>query len=64
MENKKTWKWGILSAGKIVNDFCICLSYNKRAEITAIGSRSLEKSEKVAKIFDIKKAYGSYKEVA
>jgi hypothetical protein len=57
-------KWGILTSGKICNDFCIALSTLPQAKIHAVAARSIESASAFAARFDIPKAYGSYAELA
>lgn len=56
-------RWGIMGPGKIssvaLKDFRIA-----GIEVTAVGSRSLERAESYAKEHSIEKAYGSYEELA
>lgn len=56
-------RWGIMGPGKISSvallDFRIA-----GIEVTAVGSRSLERAESYAKEHSIEKAYGSYEELA
>lgn len=58
-------RWGLLSAGKISHDFLVAMSTLSPLEHTpvAIGARSLESAEKLAKEHGVPKAYGSYQEV-
>lgn len=56
--------WGIIGAGGIANTFAKTLVYCENSVPYAIGSRNLEKAEKFANEYGIKKAYGSYEELA
>jgi len=51
--------WGILGLGSIANDFASVFQ-SDNAELTAVGSRSLEKAKEFADNYGIEKAYGSY----
>ncbi len=62
MENR-TFKWGILGAGWIASQFARDLAFAQDAELSAVGSRSLEKAEEFAGKFGGKRAYGSYEEL-
>ncbi|GLX69404.1 Gfo/Idh/MocA family protein [Paenibacillus glycanilyticus] len=62
MENK-TIKWGILGPGGIASQFARDLAFASNAELTAVGSRSLEKATEFAGKYGGKKAYGSYEEL-
>jgi len=59
----KVWRWGILSTGKIAQDFVTALKDVKSATVVAVGSRSLEDAKSFAKRFNIPSAYGSYEEL-
>ena len=58
-------RWGIISAGKISNDFCVGLSTLDPEEhkIEAVAARSLDSAKKFASKHKIGKAYGSYEEL-
>ncbi|WP_419875371.1 Gfo/Idh/MocA family protein [Candidatus Pristimantibacillus sp. PTI5] len=60
----QTVKWGILGPGWISSKFAKDLAFAKGAELIAVGGRSLEKSERFAKEFNIPRAYGSVDELA
>jgi len=57
------WRWGILSTGKIAQDFVTSLKDVKTAQIVAVGSRNLDDAKAFAKKFGISSAYGSYEEL-
>ncbi|MBT3319720.1 MAG: Gfo/Idh/MocA family oxidoreductase [Clostridia bacterium] len=57
-------KWGIVSTGKIANQFAQCLKFVKGAQIEAVASRSIESAKAFAQKYDISKAYGSYEEMS
>lgn len=61
-----TLKWGIISAGKISNDFVVGLSCLASVEhkIVAIAARNLKRANDFAKLHGIPTAYGSYAELA
>jgi predicted dehydrogenase len=60
----KKVKWGILSTASIGHRRVIPAMLNcEHAEITAIGSRSLDKAKAMAREFSIPNAYGSYEEL-
>src|SRR5215475_14019479 len=57
-------KWGILGAAGIARKRVLpAMRDCQLAEVAAVGSRSLEKSQAFAKEFGIAKAYGSYEEL-
>lgn len=55
---------GILGTGGIAHKMAYTLSKMNNIALTAVGSRSKEKSESFAAEFGIKNAYGSYDELA
>lgn len=59
-------KWGIVTAGKISNDFVAALKLAPETEhqIVAVAARNKERAEEFAAKFNIPRAYGSYKELA
>ena len=60
----KKVKWGILGAASIARRRVVPAMLNcELAEVAAVGSRSLAKSQEFAKEFGIPKAYGSYEEL-
>lgn len=59
---KKTIRWGILGTGRIANSFAEGLSVVDRAELTAVGSRSIERARDFGEKWKIPKAHGSYEE--
>jgi len=56
----KKIKWGIIGLGKIAQKFVNDLKLIENAELEAVASRGLAKSEAFAKTYDAKKFYGSY----
>ncbi len=61
---KKTYNWAILGAGSIAQKFAHDLKLLPNANLYAIGSRSLDRAKEFASQYNIKKAYGSYEELA
>jgi predicted dehydrogenase len=57
-------KWGIIGTGTIAAKFSTALNSMEDTEITAVASRSHDKARAFADRFRIKKAYGSYEELA
>ncbi|XP_075224440.1 trans-1,2-dihydrobenzene-1,2-diol dehydrogenase-like [Lycorma delicatula] len=59
-------KWGIVSAGKISNDFtCAMKNLPKdEHEVIAVAARDKARADNFAKIHNIPTAYGSYEEIA
>lgn len=56
-------RYGILSTSSIAPRFIAALRETGEGEIVALSSRTLEKAEKMAKLWEIPKAYGSHKEL-
>lgn len=59
----KTLNYGIISSASIVPRFVAALKESKHSKAVVIGASKLSKAQKVADELEIKKAYGSYKEV-
>jgi dihydrodiol dehydrogenase / D-xylose 1-dehydrogenase (NADP) len=59
-------RWGIVSAGKISNDFCCGISTLPPTDhqLVAVAARNLSAANDFAKLHEIPKAYGSYLELA
>lgn len=55
-------KWAILGPGTAASDFAKAL-LEVNGSIYAVGSRTLEKAQKFAKMHHIEKAYGNYEEM-
>jgi predicted dehydrogenase len=62
MENQRV-KWGILGTGGIAHTFATALQVVTNSELTAVGSRDMEKATQFASEFKIPKTYGSYEEL-
>ncbi len=60
----KKINWGILGTGNIAKTFATALEATEDSEIIAVGSRTDIKAKEFADSFNIKKAYGSYEELA
>ncbi|MDR6969277.1 putative dehydrogenase [Flavobacterium arsenatis] len=60
----KKIRWGILGTGGIAHRFASDMGRVEGAEITAVGSRSLESAENFCSGFDIPFSFGTYKELA
>ena len=56
-------KWGIMGLGRIAHSFAKGLSFVRDAELTAVGSRSLEKANGFSHQYGVQFAYGSYEEL-
>ena len=57
-------KWGILSTAAIGTEHVIpAMMHGNYCDIQAIASRSIDSAKKVAELFAIPKAYGSYEEL-
>jgi len=59
-------RWGIASAGKISNDFCLALSTLSKDdhEVVAVAARSEAGAKEFADSFGIAKHYGGYEKLA
>jgi len=58
-----TINWGILTCGKISNDFVNALKSVKGAQITSCGARKKEDALSFGKVHGIPNCYGSYEEL-
>ena len=61
---ERTIRWGILGPGNIARKFAIGLSALPDAELTAVGSRSVEKAAEFARDFNIPNKHSSYVDLA
>jgi predicted dehydrogenase len=61
---KKIIRWGILGPGRIAHKFAQSVKCIEDAEITAVGSRSIERAAQFATEYSISRAYGSYIDLA
>jgi dihydrodiol dehydrogenase / D-xylose 1-dehydrogenase (NADP) len=59
-------RWGIVSAGRICNDFVTALSLlpEEEHQVVAIAARDIDRAKEFAELLRIPKAYGSYEELA
>ncbi|KAK8400698.1 hypothetical protein O3P69_002475 [Scylla paramamosain] len=59
-------RWGVISAGRISNDFVSAMQVLPKEEhqVAAVAARSLQDAKNFATKYGIEKAYGSYSEVA
>lgn len=60
----KNVKWGIIGAGNISTEFAAAINSLENVTLLAVASRDKVKADEFAKRFNIKKAYGSYEELA
>ena len=58
----KTYKWGVLGAGKMSAKFSKGLRLLHNAELYSVGSRDLQRSEAFARENGFKRSFGSYEE--
>ena len=61
--SSKIIQWGILGCGKIAHKFAQDLLTVPTAKLTAVASRSLEKSKLFGKEYESKSYYGAYLEL-
>lgn len=62
MADDRGLRWGILAPGGIAHTFVSDL-IEGGVEVTAVGSRSLERAQAFAEEFGIKRSYGSYQQL-
>ncbi|MEI6915146.1 MAG: Gfo/Idh/MocA family oxidoreductase [Armatimonadota bacterium] len=60
----ETIRWGILGPGNIARKMAAALSSLPEAQLTAVGSRDIQKAEAFGNDFNIPNRYGSYEELA
>ena len=63
MENSTKIKWGIVGLGHIAQQFASELKLVESGELYAVASRSLDKAQEFACMFQSPKVYGSYDEL-
>ncbi|MFP5040384.1 Gfo/Idh/MocA family protein [Parasediminibacterium sp. JCM 36343] len=56
----KNYKWGILGAGKIADEFCTALSFTKNATVYAVASRNTVTGKAFAEKFKASIYYNNY----
>lgn len=56
----KTYKWGILGAGKIAEKFCTALNFVERAKVYAVASRNIDNAKDYATRFGAERVYDNY----
>lgn len=54
-------RWGILSTGNIARQFAAGVAASSRCTITAVGSREQASADSFAKLYQIPRAFGSYR---
>ncbi|XP_033222246.1 trans-1,2-dihydrobenzene-1,2-diol dehydrogenase-like [Belonocnema kinseyi] len=59
-------RWGFAGAGQITHDFITALATLPKSEhrLFAVAAQDLSRAEKFAKLHEVEKAYGSYKELS
>lgn len=58
-------RWGIVSAGKISNEFTKAIQFHEEEnQVIAVAARDLNRAEEFAKTYNIPKAYGNYDDLA
>ncbi len=60
---KKTYRWGILGAGRIAEKFCTAMSVVDGSQVYAVASRDLVKAKEYAEKFNAAKSYDSYEDL-
>ncbi len=61
---RTVYRWGILAPGKIAKKFATGLAASPRAQLYAVASRDLQRSNEFAGSYDIEIAYDSYQHLA
>lgn len=61
---KKSIRWGIVGPGNIARKFAVAVKNVDGACLSAVASRSIEKSQEFANKYDIPNVFGSYEEMA
>jgi len=59
----KTYRWGILGAGRIADKFCTALSFVEGSEVYAVASRDIEKAKSYAARYHAAKVYDNYNDL-
>ena len=57
---RKSYRWGILGAGRIADKFCTALAFTQGVEVYAVASRNLAKAKDYAHRFGATVAYDNY----
>src|SRR5688500_17019946 len=57
---RKSYRWGILGAGRIAEKFCTALAFTQGVEVYAVASRNLAKAKDYAHRFGATVAYDNY----
>jgi predicted dehydrogenase len=60
---KKSYRWGILGAGRIAEKFATALQATERAQVYAIASRDLSRSKAFAGRYQATRYYDSYEQL-
>ena len=61
---EKVIRWGIVGPGNIARKFAKAVKNVNGAALSAVASRSVEKSQAFADVYDIPNVFGSYEEMA
>jgi predicted dehydrogenase len=60
---KRKVRWGIISTGRIAQQFCQDMSFVENGELVAVGARNIDDAQAFANKFNIATAYQGYKAV-
>jgi predicted dehydrogenase len=60
MKKKTRLRWGIVSTGRIAQQFCHDMAYVSNGELAAVAARKLDNAKEFASKFGIAKAYQGY----
>lgn len=61
--SKNRVRWGIISTGRIAQQFCQDMSFVDNGELVAVGARNIGNARSFAKTFSIPNAYEGYQSV-
>ncbi|HEV8082057.1 MAG TPA: Gfo/Idh/MocA family oxidoreductase, partial [Chitinophagaceae bacterium] len=56
----KTYRWGVLGAGRIAAKFCDALSFVQGSEVYAVASRDVDKAKAYATKYNAAQFYNNY----
>ena len=60
---EKSYRWGILGAGRIAEKFCTAMSVVQGSQVYAVASRDVVKAKVYAEKFNAAKSYNSYEDL-
>lgn len=60
----RTYRWGILGAGRIAEKFCTAISFVEGSEVYAVASREIDKAKDYAARYGATSYYDNYEDLA